>query len=38
VTFTAKSNANFEVYEILHLLTNFGEYFDDWAIGCEIFL
>jgi hypothetical protein len=35
--FSAKSNANFEAYEILHLLTKFGQYFGDWAVGCEIF-
>jgi hypothetical protein len=35
--FTAESNANFEAYEILHLLTKFGENFGNWAVGCEIF-
>jgi hypothetical protein len=35
--FAAVLDANFEAYEILHLLTNFGESFGDWAVGCEIF-
>jgi hypothetical protein len=35
--FTAMLNANFEACEILHLLTNFGEYFGDCAVGYEIF-
>jgi hypothetical protein len=36
--FATVLSANFVAYEILHLLTNFGEYFSDWAVGCEIFL
>jgi hypothetical protein len=35
--FAAVLKANFEVYEILHLLTNFGEYFSYCAVGYEIF-
>jgi hypothetical protein len=34
--FAALWKANFEAYEMLHLLTNFGEYFGDCAMGYEI--
>jgi hypothetical protein len=34
--FVAVWKANFEAYEMLHLLTNFGEYFSDCAMGYEI--